>query len=282
MAGSPLIGLLCLATRLAALWGRVTAFLKKLLIGGAEGEFLPTVTARNLHISGHKTPCEGIVQPKTLIFCKDSFRMSKDRQNEAPQEANGLGARPRCGLFEKQSIRPAARQLIGSEAKTAQARLRPKVINSTCRAVFPVTFSRAGTQRLRTTEFCGVDEPPILPSPTRGEYPRQSPTRSKKTMKNQLNAVLLSAALAGLAGGSAVAAHAATQTSVNANSAKVMKAGLRYSGSNYDTAKHSCQGKNDCKGQGGCKSGDNGCSSKNSCKGKGGCATDGSKMPGLA
>ena len=101
-------------------------------------------------------------------------------------------------------------------------------------------------------------------------------------MKNQLNAVLLSAALAGLAGGSAVAAHAATQTSVNANSAKVMKAGFRYSGSNYDTAKHSCKGKNDCKGQGGCKSGDNGCTGKNSCKGKGGCATDGSPMPNLA
>jgi len=34
------------------------------------------------------------------------------------------------------------------------------------------------------------------------------------------------------------------------------------------------------KGQGGCKSSDNGCKGKNSCKGKGGCATDGSKMPG--
>jgi len=59
----------------------------------------------------------------------------------------------------------------------------------------------------------------------------------------------------------------------------VMKAGFRYSGANYDTAKHSCKGKNDCKGQGGCKSSDKGCSGKNSCKGKGGCATDGSKMP---
>jgi hypothetical protein len=44
-------------------------------------------------------------------------------------------------------------------------------------------------------------------------------------------------------------------------------------------AKHSCAGKNDCKGQGGCKTGDGGCAGKNSCKGKGGCATDGSKMP---
>jgi hypothetical protein len=43
--------------------------------------------------------------------------------------------------------------------------------------------------------------------------------------------------------------------------------------------KHECAGKNNCKGQGGCKSGDNGCAGKNSCKGKdaagkdkGGCA----------
>ena len=35
---------------------------------------------------------------------------------------------------------------------------------------------------------------------------------------------------------------------------------------------HSCKGHNDCKGQGGCKSGDNGCAGKNTCKGKGGCA----------
>jgi hypothetical protein len=98
-------------------------------------------------------------------------------------------------------------------------------------------------------------------------------------MKNQLNAMLLTAALAGLVGGTSVAAHAATLPSPTAHSAKIMKAGLRYSSSNSATAKHSCKGKNDCKGQGGCKSSDNGCKAKNSCKGKGGCATDGSKMP---
>ncbi len=37
------------------------------------------------------------------------------------------------------------------------------------------------------------------------------------------------------------------------------------------------EGKNSCKGKGGCKGSDNGCKGKNSCKGKGGCATDGSK-----
>ncbi len=45
-----------------------------------------------------------------------------------------------------------------------------------------------------------------------------------------------------------------------------------------DAAKEKCygvamKGKNDCKGQGGCKTGDNGCKGKNSCKGKGGCNT---------
>jgi len=96
-------------------------------------------------------------------------------------------------------------------------------------------------------------------------------------MKNQLNAMLLTAALAGLAGGTTIAAHA--QNTAQANGAKVVKAGLRYSGANATDDKHSCKGKNDCKGQGGCKSSDNGCKGKNSCKGKGGCATDGSKMP---
>lgn len=46
--------------------------------------------------------------------------------------------------------------------------------------------------------------------------------------------------------------------------------------------KHDCAGKNACKGQGGCKSGDQGCAGKNSCKGKGGCKTpvDPSHMSG--
>jgi hypothetical protein len=94
-------------------------------------------------------------------------------------------------------------------------------------------------------------------------------------MKNQWNALLLSAALAGLTGGTTVAAHA--QTTAQSNVAKFAKAGLSFGQQTPAPAKHSCKGKNDCKGQGGCKSGDNGCKGKNSCKGKGGCATDGSK-----
>jgi hypothetical protein len=96
-------------------------------------------------------------------------------------------------------------------------------------------------------------------------------------MTNKLNALLLTAALSGLVGGTSLAAQAATQNTDKASSAKVVKAGLRYSGQNSNADdKHSCKGKNDCKGQGGCKTGDNGCKGKNSCKGKGGCATDGS------
>jgi hypothetical protein len=96
-------------------------------------------------------------------------------------------------------------------------------------------------------------------------------------MKNQLNALLLTAALAGLVGGTSVAANAAT----NPNSSKttVAKAGLLRTGEQTPPAKHSCKGKNDCKGTGGCKTSDQGCKGKNSCKGKGGCATDGSKAP---
>ena len=93
--------------------------------------------------------------------------------------------------------------------------------------------------------------------------------------KNQFNALLLTAALAGLTGGT-VASHA--QSTDRSNSATAGKAGLRYvgqdtgtSGSKAKKEKHACAGKNSCKGKGGCKSSDNGCKGKNSCKGKGGC-----------
>ena len=94
---------------------------------------------------------------------------------------------------------------------------------------------------------------------------------------SKLNALLLTAALSGLIGGTSVAAQTANHGS-NGATVKAAKAGMRLA-SQDKPAKHSCKGKNDCKGQGGCKSSDNGCKGKNSCKGKGGCATDGSKMP---
>ena len=95
---------------------------------------------------------------------------------------------------------------------------------------------------------------------------------------NKLNALLLTAALSGLIGGTSVAAAQAASHGSNGASVKAAKAGLRLT-SDDKAPKHSCKGKNDCKGTGGCKSSDNGCKGKNSCKGKGGCATDGSKMP---
>jgi hypothetical protein len=98
-------------------------------------------------------------------------------------------------------------------------------------------------------------------------------------MKNQLNALLLTAALSGLVGGTSVAAQTLNQSSAKINSAK---AGLRYTSQDQTPpAKHSCKGKNSCKGTGGCSTGDQGCKGKNSCKGKGGCATDGSKPPSV-
>jgi len=97
-------------------------------------------------------------------------------------------------------------------------------------------------------------------------------------MKNSLNALLLTAALTGLVGGTMAAAQPAQNGSAKTTSAKASAAGFRLTGM-ADKDKHSCKGKNDCKGKGGCKAGDNGCKGKNSCKGKGGCATDGSKPP---
>jgi hypothetical protein len=82
--------------------------------------------------------------------------------------------------------------------------------------------------------------------------------------------LLAGTAMAGLLGGAAIRAQAAT-----GNFTSPVQAGLLADDST--PAKHSCKGQNSCKGQGGCKSSDNGCKGMNSCKGKGGCATDGGK-----
>ena len=86
-------------------------------------------------------------------------------------------------------------------------------------------------------------------------------------MKTTTKALIATAAMAGILGGSSAFA-AATGANNNAGAKVSVLA---------DKGKNSCKGQNGCKGQGGCKSGDNGCKGKNSCKGKGGCATDGSK-----
>jgi hypothetical protein len=51
-----LVVFLCLAARLATLWGRITTFLKERLISSGEGKVLPAIAARNLHVSGHSSP----------------------------------------------------------------------------------------------------------------------------------------------------------------------------------------------------------------------------------
>ncbi|SEG67457.1 hypothetical protein SAMN05421819_4227 [Bryocella elongata] len=87
-----------------------------------------------------------------------------------------------------------------------------------------------------------------------------------------VNTLALAAALAGMMGGTAVRMNAQT---TSGNSHVSATAGtLLAQADQKDVAKHSCKGKNDCKGQGGGKN-----AGKNSCKGKGDCATDGSKAP---
>jgi hypothetical protein len=92
---------------------------------------------------------------------------------------------------------------------------------------------------------------------------------------NSVHNLALAAAFAGLLGGTSARLHAQTtgQDGTPSASAGVL---LIAQDQAPDTAKHSCKGKNDCKGQGG---GDAKHAGKNDCKGKGACATDGSKPP---
>jgi hypothetical protein len=87
-------------------------------------------------------------------------------------------------------------------------------------------------------------------------------------MKNSTKSLVLSAAVAGLFGGTAMRVNAQPTN----NNAPTAAAGVMLAQDAPAPAKHACKGKNDCKGQGGGKH-----PGKNSCKGKGGCATDGSK-----
>ena len=94
-------------------------------------------------------------------------------------------------------------------------------------------------------------------------------------MKNSTQSLALAAAFAGLLGGTTVRLHAQPVPSSNNNAtAQTLTAGVLIAQDAPAPGKHSCKGKNDCKGQGGGKH-----PGKNDCKGKGGCATDGSKGP---
>jgi hypothetical protein len=91
---------------------------------------------------------------------------------------------------------------------------------------------------------------------------------------NTVHNLALAAAFAGLLGGTSARLNAQTAAQNGVPSAN---AGLvLVAQSTPALPKHSCKGKNDCKGQGG---GDAKHAGKNSCKGKGACATDGSKTP---
>jgi hypothetical protein len=84
------------------------------------------------------------------------------------------------------------------------------------------------------------------------------------------NSLLLTAAFAGLVGGTLVRAAQAAP----AGSDSAVQAGQQADDKKKDIEKHACKGLNSCKGNGGGSKKEFG---KNSCKGQGACATDGSR-----
>ena len=83
-------------------------------------------------------------------------------------------------------------------------------------------------------------------------------TKIESVMNKSTRLIVTAAAVAGLyAGSTATRAYA---SGVAGNSNSMLKDGTA--------------GTHACKGQGGCKAGDNGCKGQNSCKGKGGCSTN--------
>jgi hypothetical protein len=102
----------------------------------------------------------------------------------------------------------------------------------------------------------------------------RGPTRKVTLMKiNTTSTLAIAAAFAGLLGGTSARLQAQTpgQSALSAHAGTLLA-----QTSMATAAKHSCKGKNDCKGQGG---GDAQHAGKNECKGQGACATDGSKPP---
>jgi hypothetical protein len=92
------------------------------------------------------------------------------------------------------------------------------------------------------------------------------------------HSLALAAAFAGLLGGTTARLNAQPASDHSGqNVTQSSQAGvLLVQDTSPQPPKHSCKGKNDCKGQGGGKD-----PGKNACKGQGGCATDGSKPPSL-
>jgi hypothetical protein len=93
-------------------------------------------------------------------------------------------------------------------------------------------------------------------------------------MKNTSRKVLVAAAIAGLISGAALQQGRADGTNAppTTNAAPSTNAAPGKAAPGKKMPKvQGCAGQNDCKGLGGCQSGDHGCKFKNSCKGKGGC-----------
>jgi hypothetical protein len=94
------------------------------------------------------------------------------------------------------------------------------------------------------------------------------------TMTKSMKSMCLTAAVAGMLGGTATISHAQPiaghLSGANAAVSSAI-AGTASFAQDPEKPKHACKGQNACKGQG--------ADGKNSCKGKGSCATDGSKPP---
>lgn len=91
---------------------------------------------------------------------------------------------------------------------------------------------------------------------------------------NPVSSLALAAAFAGLLGGTTARLNAQPASDISGTIASASGILLGTADARKQLPKHSCKGKNDCKGQGG---GDAHHWGKNSCKGQGACATDGSK-----
>lgn len=90
---------------------------------------------------------------------------------------------------------------------------------------------------------------------------------------NPVSSLALAAAFAGLLGGTTARLSAQPASGTNGTMTSISML-FGTADAKKQLPKHSCKGKNDCKGQGG---GDAHHWGKNSCKGQGACATDGSK-----
>jgi hypothetical protein len=123
---------------------------------------------------------------------------------------------------------------------------------------------RAGVFSCHRPDFLDHNAQSAMPGPTKKGTPMK---------KTSVSSLALAAAFAGLLGGTTARLNAQP---VSGHSDAAASAGVLLSQTTPDVPKHSCKGKNDCKGQGG---GDAKHAGKNSCKGQGACATDGSKPP---